>query len=89
MLYTTAYMGATQKSCTNFLALKGRNIPAQGSALGKYKKEFLALKGRYINGLHFIIVILCYALSGLKTLKCSDPGAGMLRPFRAQNLEMF
>jgi len=26
-----------------FLALKGRNIPAQGSALGKYKKEFLAL----------------------------------------------
>jgi len=35
--------GATQKSCTIFLALKGRNIPAQGSALGKYKKEFLAL----------------------------------------------
>jgi len=35
--------GATQKSCTNFLALKGRNIPAQGIALGKYKKEFLAL----------------------------------------------
>jgi len=37
------YSGATQKSCTIFLALKGRNIPAQGSALGKYKKEFLAL----------------------------------------------
>jgi len=33
-------MGATQKSCTIFLALKGRNIPAQGSALGKYKKNF-------------------------------------------------
>jgi len=36
-------MGATQKNCTIFLALKGRNILAQGSALGKYKKEFLAL----------------------------------------------
>jgi len=36
-------MGATQKSCTIFLALKGRNIPAQGIALGKHKKEFLAL----------------------------------------------
>jgi len=43
-------------------------------ALRKYKKEILALKGRYINGLPFIIVILCYAISGLKTLKCSDPG---------------
>jgi len=28
--------GATQKSCTIFLALKGRNIPAQGNALGKW-----------------------------------------------------
>jgi len=36
-------MGAAQKGCTIFLALKGRNIPAQGNALGKYKKEFLAL----------------------------------------------
>jgi len=37
------WRGATQKSCTIFLTLKGRNIPAQGNALGKYKKEFLAL----------------------------------------------
>jgi len=28
------------KLLEEFLALKGRNIPAQGSALGKYKKEF-------------------------------------------------
>jgi len=28
---------------TKSVALKGRNIPAQGKALGKYKKEFLAL----------------------------------------------
>jgi len=33
-------LGATQKSCTFLLALKGRNIPAQRNALGKYKKEF-------------------------------------------------
>jgi len=33
-------MGATQKNCTIFLALKGRNIPAQGNVLGKYKKFF-------------------------------------------------
>jgi len=37
-------MGPTQKSCTIFLALKGRNIPAQGSALGKYKKIFSPLR---------------------------------------------
>jgi len=36
-------MGATQKSCTIFLALKGRNISAQGNSLGKNKKKFLAL----------------------------------------------
>jgi len=42
--YTRRYNpGATQKSCTMFLALKGRNKLAQGSALGKFKKEFLAL----------------------------------------------
>ena len=34
------FWDATQKSCTIFLALKGRNIPAQGNALGKYKKNF-------------------------------------------------
>jgi len=44
---------------TDFLALKGRNIPAKGNALGIGPYSFLALKGRHIN-------VLCVALSELK-----------------------
>jgi len=32
--------GCNKKKLHYFLALKGRNIPAQGNALGKYKKFF-------------------------------------------------
>jgi len=72
-----------------FLALKGRNIPAQGNALGKYKKNFSPVRAlhKWTNFYYCsfmlrpfrakIIVmfypgrcpgLVCYALSGLKSL---------------------
>jgi len=66
---------------TDFLALKGRNIPAQGNALGnRYINDFLALKGRHIYVMcrpfraKILIIfnpgrcpgLVYYALSGLR-----------------------
>ena len=46
-------MGTTQKSCTFFLALKGRNIPAQGNALGKTLQWAHTTDGGSIYYSHF------------------------------------
>ena len=89
------FLRTLQKASGWLGGLKGRDIPAQGSALGIGIKTWTALKGRDI-GLHNVLWIkmlpsilrqrLYHALSGLHHVFAPFPGAlpwaGISRPFR-------
>ena len=57
-----------------FRGLKGRDIPAQGNALGTGCKDCLALQGRDNIQISDSLVHLCNALSGLILLLNLHPG---------------